>query len=163
VYQAARRKRTPPVMDPGRLRRILRCFRHRESLQDLLAFPAEYHGCTFNLGFVELDGYEHWIEMTVGVGNAGLTLWKRVVSAGGIEIIKGITIGMLSNSSHMVIVQPGGRVWLVYDFEDETGENELISYTFVSAFRGIGDIGSKFDFELGTESEEYTLVSVTDP
>jgi len=148
-------------MHPGRLRRILRCFHHRDWYQDLLEFPAEYYGCTFELGFVELDGHEHWIEMTVGEGNVGATLWKRVVSSEGFEIIKGIAIGMLTDSSHMVIVQPGGRVWLVYDFEDETGENELIPY--VSAFRGIEDIGSEFDFELGTESEEYTLMSVKDP
>ena len=70
---------------------------------------------------------------------------------------------MLTDSSHMVVVQSGGRVRLVYDFEDETGENELISYTFVSVFRGIEDIGFEFDFELGMESEEYTLVSIKDP
>jgi hypothetical protein len=116
VFEAARRKRTPPMMHPGRLRRILRCFRHKEPCQDLLEFPPEYCGSTFNLGFVELNGHEHWIEMTVGVGNSGITLWKRVVSAGGHEIIKGIVIGMLSDSSHMVIVKPGGGVWLVYDF-----------------------------------------------
>ena len=76
VFHATRRKRTPSKMHPGRLHRILCCFHRRESRQDLLDFPAEYYDCIFELGFVELDGHSHWIEMIVGEDNLEATVWK---------------------------------------------------------------------------------------
>jgi hypothetical protein len=54
-----------------------------------------------------------WFERTIGVGNLGATGWKQVMPEAGEDIFTGIAIGMITNTSHMVIVVPGGPLLLV--------------------------------------------------
>lgn len=95
--------------------------------------------------------------MTIGVGNLGATGGKQVVSEAGEDMLTGIAIGMVMNTSHVVIVVPGGPLLFVYDFENETGDNELILHTITTIFDTIEDIGSEFQFKLMSNDENYVL------
>ena len=95
--------------------------------------------------------------MTVGAGNLGPTGWKQVISETGEEMLTGIGIGMLTETSHMVLVVPGGPLVLVKDVDDETGDNDLIPYTIAKIFNGVVEIGSEFSFEKTSEDQNYVL------
>ena len=101
-----------------------------------------------------------WFDMTVGVGNLSPTGWKQVISETGEEMLTAISIGMLTETSHMVLVVPGGPLVLVKDFDDETGDNDLIPYTIAKIFNGVAEIGSEFSFEKTSEDENYVLKSL---
>ena len=157
VYMKSRKTEHPPKMSEFMLRRILRCYNVIEDEEYLLSFPAEYYGNTFRLGFVDDEGEAEWFDMTVGAGNLGPTGWKQVISETGEEMLTGIGIGMLTETSHMVLVVPGGPLVLVKDFDDETGDNELIPYTIAKIFNGVAEIGSEFTFEKTSEDENYVI------
>jgi hypothetical protein len=157
VYMKSRKMDYPPKMPEFMLRRILRCYNAEEDKEYLLSFPAEYYGNTLRLGFVDDDGEAEWFDMTVGAGNLGPTGWKQVVSETGDDMLTGIGIGMLTETSHMVLVVPGGPLVLVKDFEDETGDNDLIPYTLAMIFNGVAEIGSEFSFEKTLKDENYVL------
>ena len=93
--------------------------------------------------------------MAIGSGILGATRLKKVDYNKGSFI--GVALGKIMNTSHLVIVEPGGRVFLVHDFEDETAENDLIPYTVAVVFTSIASIGSEFRFDHATMSEEFTL------
>jgi hypothetical protein len=158
-YKLASKK--PKKMSEIKLSDLLRCFHSSDSLHDLNTFTAEHHGSFFRFGYVVLDGSPVWFEMMITIGDG--MLGKKIECEG--QSIIGIAIGVIKGTSHMVVVEPGGRVFLVYDFEDETGEHELIPYTVVSVFDTTADVGSKFDFKYGSEREDYTVVgwSVSNP
>ena len=160
VYMKSRKTEYPPKMPEFMLRRILRCYNAMEDEEYLLSFPGEYYGNTFRLGFVDDEGEAEWFDMTVGAGNLGPTGWKQVISETGEEMLTGIGIGMLTETSHMVLVVPGGPLVLVKDFDDETGDNDLIPYTIAKIFNGVVEIGSEFSFEKTSEDENYVLKSL---
>jgi hypothetical protein len=98
--------------------------------------------------------------MIIGVGNLGPTCWKKVVCRNGVDMSVTIAIGMVADTSHMVIVVAGGPVLLVYDFEDETCESELNPHTTAAIFNGVEEVGSEFQFDKSTEEEGYELISM---
>lgn len=154
-----RKTEYPPKMSEFMLRRILRCYNAKEDEEYLLSFPGEYYGNVFRLGFVDDEGEAEWFDVTVGAGNLGLTGWKQVISETGEEMLTGIGIGMLTETSHMMLVISGGSLILVKDFDDETEDNDLIPYTIAKIFDGVVEIGSEFSFVKTSKDENYVLKS----
>jgi hypothetical protein len=153
-YLAAR-KLTPIKPRPTALRNRLRCFHNPNCGSDIVSFTAEHYGISIPFGYVNSDHEQIWFNLVIGVGNLGPELWKRV-RYHQTEVI-GVAIGMIEETSYMVLLEPGGRVFIVFDFDDETGEHDAIPYYVASVFGNVGDIGMEFEYDYFIEDEDYVL------
>ena len=98
--------------------------------------------------------------MTVGGRSIGPTPYKRIVC--GDIVITGIAIGRVRGTYHLVVIEPGLRVFLVADLDikDETGEGALIPYTIVPIFSDVEHIGSEFALSQGTTARNFVVEDI---
>jgi hypothetical protein len=156
-YNRERERAKRENVDTYTLRPLLRSFNSESDAEDLSLYTAEYRYFRFPLGYVLENGRPRWFNLIIGAGDLGETLWKRVHDNGGDIDISGMAIGMLENTSYFVLVEPGGGVFLVYDFEDETGEDHGIPWTIVSIHDKIDNIGTAFDLNYGSDIDDYQV------
>jgi hypothetical protein len=150
--------RIPDGLHISSIRHLLRYLNTVDSAWDLGTFTTDYYSAHLPFAYIYDEDEERmeWLTLAVGVGSIGATLYTQV-RCGSREII-GVAIGMIYNSPHVVVVVPGGGVYLCLDDEDETLELESIPYTFARVYRGIQDIGLKVEFTEYEEVERVTLV-----
>jgi len=99
-----------------------------DSAKDLDKFAADFYGVTIPLVYVATENSIEWVQLNIGVGNLGGFLYTRARC--GNTSVKGVAIGMIKDSYHMVIVVPGGGVYVAMDREDESPEHALLPFTF---------------------------------
>jgi hypothetical protein len=144
-------------MRPFRLRHELRCLNTESDAKALFHYAVKYYHYCFPLGYILVDDRPKWFNLVVRKGSLGKTLWKRAYDdKHDIDII-GMTIGMLGETSYFVMVEPGGRIFLVYDLEDETGGDDAIPWTVVPIFDRVDDIGTAFNLECGYNIEKFQI------
>jgi hypothetical protein len=136
------------------IRKLLRSLNSPKSGHDLATFVGEYYGYVFRFGYVFDDERSRtWIQVQLGVGNVGSRMYTRVRC--GYHDIKGVALGMVVESPHLVVVvSPGGGVYFCKDENDETEDNDAIPYTFTRVFPSIEYVGLEARF---VESEDQNV------
>jgi len=143
---------TREKINPIEVRQLLRQLNNPRCAKDLDTFTADYSFVSMPLGYIldEVDKTPQWLHLIIGVGNFGVHMYTTVRCAQ--REIRGVALGMLHDSPHIVIVVPGGGVYLCQDPEDETPENPLLEFEFARIFVGVQDVGLEFEL---AEVEEY--------
>jgi hypothetical protein len=136
---------TPDKLNHHSIQLLLRSLNTSESANDLDKFAADFYGVTIPLFYVSVENSAEWILLNIGVGNFGGHQYTTVKC--GKESVKGVAIGMIKDSYHMVLIVPGGGVYLAMDQEDESIEHDLLPFTFARVLRGLQDIGLEGNFE----------------
>jgi len=101
--EAETRKKINPIL----VRQLLRQLNNPQCAKDLDTFTADYSLVSMPLGYIldEVDKTPQWLHLIIGVGNFGLHMYTTVRCAQ--REIRGVALGMLHNSPHIVIVVPG--------------------------------------------------------
>jgi len=107
-------------------------------------------------GFTIVDGVRNSYHIRVGEGDFGTRVCHRI--SFNDVVITGVAIGTLVNTGLIVVVEPNGSVYLVWDPDSEMPLPEEVGYTICSVFPTIAGIGGEFVFKEFTESYDYQIV-----
>jgi hypothetical protein len=156
------RLRSSLNIHPFLLQQLLRSYNRGNNGNGLIEFADEYPYKRFRLGYVMDHNERRWFNITVGGTGIGPTACKRIVC--GDIVITGIAIGRVEGTYHLVVIEPGLRVFLVadLDIEDETGEGAHIPYTIVPIFSDVEHIGSEFALSQGTTTRNFVVEDIND-
>jgi hypothetical protein len=158
TYEIIKSKQHPFLPSGDILRNLLRCYNTYNAGPDLVNFATEYYGANLQFGYVKVGKKVHWLNLVVGSGYLGTTSWKRVQWK---EItLVGVVIGILENSAHYVLVEPGQRVFLVVDVDGHTDEHPLVPYTIVPVFQKIDNVGTALDMKDGTDDYNFSIEDI---
>jgi hypothetical protein len=147
---------------PFVLHQLLRSYNGESNGDKLIEFVDEFQYMRFRLGYVMNHSERRWFNMSVRGGSTRPTARKRIVC--GDIVITGIAVGRLDGTDHLVVIEPGLRVFLVddLDMEEKTGETPLIPYTIVPIFSDVEHVGSEFALSQGTNTRNFVVEDIDD-
>jgi hypothetical protein len=160
-FRNPRRRRSSLDMHPFVLQQLLLSYNSESNGDKLIEFVDEFQYLNFRLGYVMNHNERRWFNMTVGGGSI-TPASKRIVC--GEIAITGIAVGRLEGTDHLVVIEPGLRVFLVDDLDwgHETVESSLIPYTIVPIFSDVEHIGSEFALNQGTNTRNFVVEDIED-
>lgn len=159
-YLQRKQESSPLKLPASTLRRSFRGCHGPEAAQLLVDYSAEHWGATFPLGYLDINEKKSWFHIVLGTGMFGPRVWHRVQR--GTVTIVGIAIGMIKDTSHIVLVLPNGPIFLVWDVESEMPLADDIPYTIVSVYPSIAYIGTQFQLNYGTDDDDFTVENWSD-
>jgi hypothetical protein len=157
IYLQKKSKPSPLSLPASTLRHAFRTCHGPDAAQLLIDYSGEHYGASFPLGYLNIDGKKSWYHVTLGDGMFGPRVWHRIQY--GCENITGIAIGMITDTSYIVVVVPNGPIFLIWDIESDMPQVDDIPYTIASVFPSIANIGMEFQFDHCTEDEDYYVVN----
>jgi hypothetical protein len=150
-------KPQPTALPSHLLRRELRSCHGPQADKFLINFAEEHYGACFALGYSESGSQRQWHRITIGIGMYGSNILQNITYQYG--NIKGVAIGMVDDTSHVVVVVPNGGVFLVWDEDCEIGHSPDLDFTVGLVFDNVNRVGTKFRFDRVIDDDQFKIKS----